>query len=256
MSTTPTSSPAGDSPAASRRPRIALTTEVLAPPLYEGKRRFQLFTDYADAIRVAGGVPILIPGDAEPSEVNDLLDCVDGLLLTGGDDADLRLLGGPDPVDECKLMPAEQQNCVFALLAEAEKRQMPIFGICLGMQIMGLAHGAPYVQHMPTHEGHTKGVLHEVVPSANSLLADICGAAPFEIMSYHHQALASEGDGALVSSAVAKIDSTLEAVELSQHPFGLGVQWHPEKTPDSHATRALFRRFVAAAASFGGGMVS
>mgnify|MGYP003976551155 CR=1 FL=1 len=239
-----------------RLPRIGLTTEVLAPPLYEGKRRYQLFTDYADAIRVAGGVPILIPGDAGSDELASLLDCLDGLLLTGGDDADLRLLGGADPAPECKLMPPEQQACVFSIFQQATARRMPIFGICLGMQVMGLAFKAPYVQHLETAQTHTCGQKHKVAPSANSLLSSICGDDAFEIMSYHHQALSSAGDQGLLATAVAETDGTLEAVELPDYPFGLGVQWHPEKTPDSPSTLALFCRFVEAAATFHGAKVS
>ena len=109
-----------------------VTVELLDAPWYEGRRRFQLFTDYMPCLRAAGLMPILMPTDAPldgtRAEAAALLDRVDGLLMTGGDDADLRPLGGPAPVRECKPVPPEQQALNLALVEVACERRLPLFG--------------------------------------------------------------------------------------------------------------------------------
>ena len=231
------------------RPVIGLTVEVLDAPFYDGRRRYQLFTDYLDCLRAAGAHPVLLPGDAAPQEADRWFDLLDGLLLTGGDDVDLRALGGPAPTEECKPVPQEQQVLNLHLVSGACARELPVFGICLGMQMMGLAHRAPYIQHLPDPAAHEKGRRHGVRVAERSLLARLVGEREFPVASFHHQALEGPGNG-LRASAWAD-DGTLEAVEHPDHPFALGVQWHPERTPDAPQSRALFSGFVAAARSYG-----
>ena len=123
------------------RPLIGLTVEVLEPPLYEGRRRYQLFTDYLEGcLREAGGVGILIPGDTPPDDLGPILEALDGILLTGGDDLDLRSLGGPAPLETSKPVPPLQQAFNLALVEEAGRRKMPTLGVCLGMQVMVVEH--------------------------------------------------------------------------------------------------------------------
>lgn len=229
-------------------PVIGLTVELLDTPWYEGQRRFQLFHSYLPCLRATGAIPVLIPGDATETELDCLLDRLDGVLLTGGDDVDLRPLGGPAPTEECKPVPVEQQSMNLHLLRGASTRDMPIFGVCFGMQMMGLLYDAPIRQHLANAAEHTRGVEHEVVASPGTLLADLVGEQPFRVPSYHHQALIEPGD-TLKATAWAD-DGTLEAVELPGHSFALGVQWHPERAPDSPATRALFSGFVQAARNY------
>ncbi|KAA3605026.1 MAG: gamma-glutamyl-gamma-aminobutyrate hydrolase family protein [Planctomycetota bacterium] len=233
----------------SHRPIIGLTVELLQAPEYTGRRRFQLFPEYLECLREAGAHPVLLPSDPtseqQATEIPAILDLLDGLLLTGGDDPDLRLLGGPEPLELCKPIPEAQQRSCLAYLQEAQRRKMPVLGICLGMQLMGLAEGAPFHQHL-SQGGHEKGARHGVQPIPGSLLADVLGSATrFEILSYHHQALADTGPGLLACGHAD--DGLLEAVEWPDHPFGLGVQWHPERTPQSRSSRRLFSSFCRAA---------
>ena len=172
---------------------VGVTVELLDKPWYDGPRRFQLFTDYLPCLRAAGLRGLLLPTDGPPEEAAALLDRVDGLLLTGGDDADLRPLGGPAPEDTCKPVPPEQQALNLALVEEACARDMPLLGVCFGMQMMGLAHGARFIQHLDGADGHVKGVEHAVAPVAGTRLAEVVGEAPFAVPSYHHQALADPG---------------------------------------------------------------
>ncbi|HEX9793658.1 MAG TPA: gamma-glutamyl-gamma-aminobutyrate hydrolase family protein [Planctomycetota bacterium] len=234
--------------AAENAPLIGLTIEVLEPPVYAGRRRYQLFTDYLDCLRDAGAVPILLPADAHADEMARWLDVIDGLLLTGGDDVDLRPLGGPAPTTDCKPVPASKQETDLDLVRAALERKMPLFGVCLGMQMLGLAHGAAYEQHLAGAAAHTKGVEHTVQAVAGSRLAGLVGAEPFAVPSFHHQALVSAGPG-LAAGAFAA-DGVLEAVEVPDRSFAIGVQWHPERHKDSTATRALFSSFVAAARAY------
>ncbi len=229
-------------------PIIGITVELLDQPHYEGKRRFQLFTDYLPCVRGAGGVPLLLPTDAPPEDVAAWLDHLDGLLLTGGDDPDLRRHGGEAPNESCRPIPEEQQQTNQSLVAGAVALELPILGVCLGMQMMGLAHDAPYIQDLAGAEGHTKGVEHPVTSVPGSRLCSLVGAESFAVASYHHQALAGPGDH--LTPVAFSEDGTLEAVELQTHPFFLGIQWHPERLPASVASQAIFSGFVAAAREY------
>jgi gamma-glutamyl-gamma-aminobutyrate hydrolase PuuD len=229
-------------------PLIALTVEVLEPPAYAGRRRYQLFTEYVAALRLAGAIALPVPGDATAEEAVRLLGLCDGLLLTGGDDPDLRPLGGPPPPPECKLVPRAQQDLNLALVRGALREDLPMLGVCLGMQMMGLAHGAPFVQHLPNAGAHCGGALHRVRFARGSRLAGIAGAAEMEVASFHHQALAGVTDG--IAAAGWATDGVLEAVEIPGRRFAVGVQWHPERAPDSEFSRGLFGGFAEAARDY------
>ncbi|MBC8369182.1 MAG: gamma-glutamyl-gamma-aminobutyrate hydrolase family protein [Planctomycetes bacterium] len=228
-------------------PVVAVSVELLDAPHYEGVKRCQLFHAYLDCLREAGLIPLLIAPDASADEINQILSGVDGILLTGGDDIDLSLDGGPDPLDECKPVPAVQQQSVRDMISVSEKRGIPLLGICLGMQAIGVTHGAELCQHLPQHQSHTKGVCHKITTSPGKL-QDAVGAEPFEIMSYHHQGLVSVS--APLNVVATADDGTIEAIELTKHNYCVGVQWHPEKTPKSNASLALFSSFAIAAEQY------
>jgi putative glutamine amidotransferase len=235
-------------PPRTETPVIALSVELLEPPAYPGRRRYQLFSDYVSALRGVGAAAMLIPGDATADEAALLLQRCDGLLLTGGDDPDLRLLGGPAPLPECLLLPPEQQRLNLALLQLALREDLPLLGVCLGMQMMGLAHGSSYVQHLPNAAAHGGGARHRVRLQPGSRLAALTGEPAIEVASFHHQALASAASG-LVAAGWSE-DGVLEAVEIPERRFALGVQWHPERTTENPASQALFAGFARAARDY------
>ncbi|MCH2112888.1 MAG: gamma-glutamyl-gamma-aminobutyrate hydrolase family protein, partial [Planctomycetes bacterium] len=125
---------------------------------------------------------------------------------------------------------------------------MPLFGVGLGMQMMGLAFNAPFIQDLDLAQDHVKGARHLITAEPGTHLATVIGRQAVEVASFHHQGLASPGEE-LTAAAFAD-DGTLEAVELPDADWALGVQWHPEKIPDSPTTRALFSSFVEAARAY------
>ncbi len=228
---------------------VGVTVELLEPPQYEGQRRVQLFQAYLDCMRRVDLVPLLFPPDASATELEALLARVDGVLMTGGDDVDLRREGGPPPPEgKGVIMPAGQQALGLQLGATLMDRALPTFGICLGMQMLGMAAGAPLIQHLDGSEGHVKGVRHAVEVAPGSRLAALVGAGSHEVPSFHHQAL--ESAAAPFVATASSEDGVLEAFEDPDHPFLLAVQWHPERDPDGPVTRALFSGFAEAVARY------
>lgn len=226
------------------RPIVAISVELLEAPYYEGNKRCQLFHAYLDCIREAGLTPMLVPPDSSDTELSTLLRQVDGILLTGGDDIDLTLINGPKPLDVCKPVPHAQQKGVFSLIEHAVAKQMPLLGICLGMQMIGVYHGGTLIQHLRQHKKHTAGTPHNVKITKKGKLGKMVGTSDFEVLSYHHQGFDELKKPINVVGHAA--DGTIEAIEHAEHPFMIGVQWHPEKTPQSLSSKLLFKGFATA----------
>jgi putative glutamine amidotransferase len=203
--------------------------------------------DYVDAVERAGGRAILIP----PSEdgVDETLDLLDGIVLSGGADVDPALYGA-DAHPETDEPQARRDRGELALLRAALERDLPMLAVCRGVQLLNVARGGDLVQHLPETLGsdvhkQTPGtfVEHPVEVKEGTRLASIVGTRS-EVTSHHHQGLGRLGDG-LVETAWAE-DGTLEAVEDPSQRFTVGVQWHPEAGNDE----ALFASLVAEARAF------
>ncbi|HEX2362074.1 MAG TPA: gamma-glutamyl-gamma-aminobutyrate hydrolase family protein [Jiangellaceae bacterium] len=206
---------------------------------------------YVEAVARAGGRPALLP--PIPFGARETVAALDGLLLSGGADIEAKRYGRSDHPTTWFTRP-ERDASELALLAEAERRDLPVLGICRGVEMMSVARGAPLEQHLPdrdgaggeptVHEGAPgQYVQHDVIPCAGSRLASIIGAAR-SVSSYHHQAPVRPGRG-LVAGAYAP-DGTLEAIEDPDRDFYLGVLWHPE----FDGQLELFDALVAAARSY------
>ncbi|MBI5434978.1 MAG: gamma-glutamyl-gamma-aminobutyrate hydrolase family protein [Planctomycetes bacterium] len=227
-------------------PLIAINGELVP-----GKTaaRLSLNSLYPDAVLRAGGVPIGIPPVGGPRDIARLLASVDGLVLGGGDDFDLARLGlGENHPSVTPVMPAKQDFDV-ELVRAALERKLPILGICYGMQIFAVVDGGSLHQHIPDDRPgareHRGNVLHSVEVLAGTKLATIVETRELETVSSHHQAVATVGAKWRIS---ARDDQGLiEAIERPDLPFCVGVQWHPERSPQGSAHDRLFRALVGAA---------
>jgi putative glutamine amidotransferase len=206
---------------------------------------------YADRVSAAGGIPVLLP---PVPGIEDALGRLDGLVLSGGGDIDPSRYRA-ETAPETTSVREERDTAEFALFAAAMARQLPVLGICRGMQVINVARGGSLHQHLPHvvgHDGHAPVPgsfgAHPVHIAPGSKLAGILGRdevdPPIVAPTHHHQAVDQLGDG-LVPTAWAA-DKTIEAFELDDGGNGsflVAVQWHPEAGDDP----SLFRALVSAA---------
>ena len=210
------------------RPTIGITTHV-----EDG--RFSLHAAYTTAVTRAGGHPVLLA--PVPGTSADLLPQLDGVILSGGDDPRMEEFGHPTH-PKARIIHPNRQSFELELLENLEKQpNKPVFGICLGMQLMGLKGGGALDQHLPdnlpTADDHWDGGQHSVSgPLGEGVVS-----------SHHRQALSDPGRFEVVSRAP---DGVIEAISDPNHPHFLGVQWHPERTDDPTMGLLLFERFLDA----------
>jgi putative glutamine amidotransferase len=197
---------------------------------------------YMEAVQRAGGVAIMLPPDPN-ADPDQLLDVVDGLLLAGGRDIDPAAYGAaPDrATDEPHAL---RDGFEIALARRAMERDIPLLGVCRGMQLMNVARGGTLVQDLPAHLGHRRtigtfdGNEHPVRLAPGSLAARVAGEEHHATLSHHHQGIDRVGDG-LTVTGWSDDDELPEALEDPGLQFALGVQWHPEADPDSPVIAAL-----------------
>jgi putative glutamine amidotransferase len=191
---------------------------------------------YVDAVQRAGGIALLLPPDpaavADPDRVLDLLD---GLVLAGGADMDPSTYGAEAHPETTGTVP-ERDAFELALAARAMEVDLPLLGICRGMQVMNVARGGTLNQHLPDdygHEDHRRSLGtfddadHDVRLADGSLAARVARERVHGTKSHHHQGVDRLGDGLQVTGW-ATLDELPEAVEIPGNRFSLGVQWHPE----------------------------
>ena len=195
---------------------------------------------YVRSVELAGGRPLLVP----PVEggVEETLDALDGLVLSGGADIDPSAYDA-EPHPQTTITYPDRDRAERALLEAALAREMPVLAICRGMQMLNVVHGGDLDQHLPErlgHEGHreTPGVFseHEVRLEPGSRTASIVGPRT-AVKSSHHQGLGEVGKGLDVVGWAE--DGTVEAIEDPGRRFALGVLWHPEEGEDKRLFEAL-----------------
>jgi putative glutamine amidotransferase len=240
------------------RPLIAVTTselrrpeDVIARPQGEPpKLEVALATLYPEAIERAGGIPVIVPL-LRPDAIGSLLDRVDGVCLPGGPDLQPSTYG-QEPHPELGPTEPRVDAVELALVRAADRRKLPILGICRGMQALNVARGGTLHQHLPDVAGsaiehrqpeHGSLTTHHVDTAPHSRLRATLGGPKLEVNSFHHQAVHRLGKN-LVATAWAE-DGTIEAVENPGDRFVLGVQWHAEGLT---AHGPLFDLLIAAAA--------
>jgi putative glutamine amidotransferase len=201
---------------------------------------------YLQAVQQAGGRPVLLSPDQEDAEdPGEVLDLLDALVVTGGaGDLDPALYG-EERHPETGPVQEERDAYELALVRGALEREMPVLGICRGMQILNVAYGGIIEQHLPDvlgHEEHrhTPGTFadHEVRLVPDSLAARAAGSERTPAKSHHHQGIKEVGEGLQVTGWAVE-DDAVEALEDPSCSFVLGVLWHPEEDENSQLIKAL-----------------
>ena len=230
------------------RPLIGITTYVEEASWSHWVARAALIPfAYVRAVERAGGRALLVPPDDDG--VEETLDALDGLILSGGNDVDPASYGAAAHAETGGVRP-ERDRAELALLEGALARDMPVLAVCRGSQLLNVARGGDLVQHLPEVVGdekhrETPGVFsaHGVRVDPESRLGTLVGdRAP--VQSHHHQGFGRVG--ADLREAAWADDGTLEAVEDPSKRFALGVLWHPEEGEDA----ALFEALVTEAGAY------
>jgi putative glutamine amidotransferase len=243
-------------------PRIGITGSVV--PTRMGIRRTFLNEPYVDAVREAGGLPLVATPAHRDQSLRGLYELLDGLVLAGGEDVAPERYGEVVAHPSVESIP-ERDALEFTLLEWALADGLPVLAICRGIQVLNVALGGTLYQDLPhdrpLHPAHDQMQATPPVPrpqpshpvrvEAGSALAELTGATVLDVNSIHHQGIKELAPG-LVPVAHAP-DGLVEAVEPAdpaRFAFLLGVQWHPEELVRSgdRAARRLFEALVAAAA--------
>ncbi len=233
------------------RPVIGITLDNAGNTAASG--RYEVGSGYSRAVAAAGGLPVLLPHEADAGAVAGYAELCDGFIFTGGVDPDTAALPadwpGHGPLHPAaRRMDPTRQAFEFALLAEVERAKpgAAVLGVCLGMQLMALAAGGALHQYLPgSHppevaERHRDGDHRLEVPAGGGALPGGVGV----VHSHHQQAVADAGRLRVVATAE---DGIVEAVDDPARRFYLGVQWHPERGDGGALSRGLIGRMVAAA---------
>jgi putative glutamine amidotransferase len=209
---------------------------------------FSIPTGYVDAVRRAGAVPIVLPpGEPDPTS---LLAMMSALIVSGGGDINPSAYGGrhhETVYSVCEERDAFEFALTRAALADT---RVPMLCICRGLQVLNVVCGGTLHVHLPEHYGERVAhrlpprdtSMHAVEIDPNSRLAHILGATHAQVRSWHHQGVDRIGAG-LRPVAWAE-DGVVEAVEHVEHPWCIGVQWHPEMQLDDAAQQRLFAALI------------
>ncbi|MEJ0009131.1 MAG: gamma-glutamyl-gamma-aminobutyrate hydrolase family protein [Alphaproteobacteria bacterium] len=216
---------------------------------------YALRENYCASVARHGATPVCLPH--ELSAVDSYLDLLQGLIITGGNFDVPPEMYGDQSIHEKTATKPKRSAFEWAITKGAVARGMPVLGICGGEQLLNVILGGTLIQHIPDsvkdalpHEQpnprHEAG--HGVTIKEGTLLHKIIGSTSVAVNSAHHQAVAKPAPGAIVN-ALAE-DGVIEGIEWPEHPFCLGVQWHPEFsiTP---ADEKIFAAFVTAARRYG-----
>lgn len=221
---------------------------------HSSQLQHRLNDSYIRAVTQAGGIPVLLPNNADLSCVDGLVEKLDGFLLSGGDDIDPAYYGERAEEKLGAIVPGRDRFELVLIKKVLESTQKPILGICRGLQMMNVAMGGSLHQDLPTDGKlcHSltmyprNAVTHDVQVLSGTRLAQIMGSGTGRVNSFHHQAVKRLAE-CFLCSAKSVEDDVVEALEMPADRFAVGVQWHPEELTERDEARKLFRCFILAA---------
>ena len=230
-----------------RKPVIGITAAHCTEELKTFPRHY-----YVESIRKAGGIPLILPPVRTPEEATEVLNLINGLLLTGGGDiSPVYLREEPRRgVGECF---PERDFSELLLTQMAINQNHPLLGICRGIQVLAIAAGGGIYQDIPSQypsamehsqTAPRQNVWHNVEIAGESLLYRLLREMKIGVNSLHHQAV-SEIPPSFIQNAFAS-DGIIEGIEKLGARFCVGVQWHPESMDTEAHSHALFRGFIEA----------
>ena len=236
-----------------RPPLICVTCMTIHADNYSP--RLGMSRSYVHVLLGAGAAPLLNPHMPDKAVLRAVYERLDGLLLPGGGDIDPVHYGEPRH-EKCNEPSAERDDTELTLARWAIEGGMPVLGICRGIQVLNVALGGSLFQdigaQIPGAERHAwypnhprDRLSHTVSISPEARLARISGETALPVNSLHHQSVKELAPGLIATGHSP--DGIIEAVEAPDHPFAIGVQWHPEElTGSDHRARRLFDALVEA----------
>jgi len=237
-------------------PLIGLTTFRQIDPY--GQPQLAIKEAYVRSLSAAGAAPLFIPLGLTEAALDRILSGLDGVLFTGGGDIHPEHYGSQmhPLVDEIDL---DRDRVEIHLVKRVIENGMPFLGICRGLQMINVTLGGTLyedildqrpgsLRHQYYPDWPRDYLAHDVRIETNSRLHKIVGHGEAPVNSLHHQGIRQLAPS--VRPTAYAPDGVIEAIELSSHPYGLAVQWHPEWLPAHPSMQAIFRDFVAAASDW------
>lgn len=211
------------------RPVIVVAARYCADSGSDEQEGMQVRRAVGSAVVAAGGLPIMVAVE-DPELLAESLDLADGVVMPGGGDSNPAMYG-QEPVPELNQVSAAQDSGDTAVLTAALERELPVLGVCRGMQSLNIALGGDLVQHLEeTTVGHRDTTHRITVTEDDSVVERVMGARTWDGKSIHHQVVGRPGDGLRVTAR--SDDGNIEAIEHDTCPW-VGVQWHPELKCDT-----------------------
>jgi len=225
------------------KPRIGITMSY-------GKSKdgefFSLKVLYVRLVEYYGGLPFLIFPTQNKRLQREYIRMIDGLILSGGRDIHPSYYGEKVQY-KVDLLNRLRPQSEIGLLKEFIPTRKPVLGICYGAQLMNVMCGGTLYQDVPSQipkAARHEDVRHSITVYEDTKLFKLLRESSLEVNSHHHQAVKELGKG-LRCSALS-LDGVIEAIELKNHPFFIGVQWHPERDSESPLTERIFKGFIKA----------
>ncbi len=235
-----------------RRPLIGISCGISRQLLSDINERYiqQLSSTYTNAVKMAGGIPLIIPNDLDEETLKDMAQGLDGFVFSGGGDVDPSIYGQEkdETTGGISRFRDETELCLMKHIIEDTNK--PLFGICRGMQVLNVALGGTLIQDLPKAGKNNHSLTdhkreertHEIIVKEGTRLSRILKEEK-GVNSFHHQGIDVLGKG-LIVSAYSKDDEVIEAVEAQGDRYILAVQWHPEELVANKGHLALFEEFI------------